>query len=188
MSLASLLLSRTMSNSGTAADRLLSDTSAATGVTDVAAAARALAQAASAKKTGASAGTATLSLAAVQAAAEKDDAALDAGKLTTRLRGDLDTQYAAAGNDRSPDFSDVSRRALATVALNTSGSFSTLEAHAARTELRERDRASLLDAIASSGLSAASLAAWQSVRNERLAGMSAEEATLRVQDSRFLKS
>ena len=183
MSLASLLLSNATSTSGTAADRLLSGASTATGLTDLKAVSGKTASTAATAQ-----GTVKLSRAAVQAAAEKDDAGLDAAKLTTRLRADLDAQYAAAGNDRSPDFGSVSRRALATVALNTSGSFSTLEAYTARTELRERDRASLLDAIASSGLSAASLAAWQSARNERLAGMSAEEATLRVQDSRLLKS
>ncbi len=185
MSLATLLLSNKASRDSTAAERLLSGVSAGTSLTDVTAAVQV-------KKSGAatsnSDGTVELSQAAIQAAAEKDDAAVEAGTLTTRLRAELDAQYATAGNDREPALGEMSRRALATVALNTSGSFSTLEAHTARAELRERDRSSLLEAIAASGLSAASLTAWQSARNERLAGMSAEEATLRVQDSRLLKS
>ncbi len=83
---------------------------------------------------------------------------------------------------------DLSNRALAAIALDETGAFSKEQAVAAKSELRGRDRASLVAAIGASGLSAASVATWISAQTEARTTMSSEETALRAQDPRLFRT
>ncbi len=94
----------------------------------------------------------SISNAAKIAAAEQADNATDFAALSQAVRQTLDTQYAAneANKTRSaPDLSLMSGRALAAIALNKAGGFSTREMMLAKKELNERGRAELAEALKS---------------------------------------
>jgi hypothetical protein len=71
------------------------------------------------------------------------------------------------------DFTDFDNRTLAIMALNADGSFSAQEAGAARTELNQRTRGSVLNAFGGGGIQANSLALLQQYQN-----MSPEERSV----------
>ena len=84
----------------------------------------------------------------------------DPGDLATRARAMLDAQAGSAKDNgkelvfsggrktgQQADFSGFDNRTLAVMALNSDASFSTAEASAAKAELNQRTRASLLDAF-----------------------------------------
>jgi hypothetical protein len=71
------------------------------------------------------------------------------------------------------DFTDFDNRTLAIMALNADGSFSAQEAGAARTELNQRTRGSVLSAFGGGGIQANSLALLQQYQN-----MSPEERSV----------
>jgi hypothetical protein len=94
----------------------------------------------------------SISTAAKIAAAEQADNAKDFAKLSQAVRQVLDTQYAAAKANHmsgAPDLTTMSGRALAAVALNKTGEFSTREMAAAKKELNERARTELAEALKS---------------------------------------
>lgn len=130
-------------------------------------------------------GTATpavsITATAKQTAAAQADAGKDAASLAAELRTTLDSQYDASGT-KTADMSDFSARGLSLIALNDSGSFSRGEVDAAKAELRNRDRQSLLQNIATSGLSASVLKAYGSAQLTARLSMSAEELQLRNSD------
>lgn len=126
---------------------------------------------------GGSASGVTISSAAAIAAAAKADRDKDGATLAADLRKALDDQYAASGR-ATPDLSEQSPRALATIILNESGSFSRSEVLHAKAELRARDRATFLAATASD-FSLSSLEAYQTARLTSRSAMSVEERTVR---------
>ena len=121
---------------------------------------------------------ADITMAAKRAAAAAADARKDAAALAKEIRNTLDGAVAGNGTAKG-DFSALSNRALATVALNRHGAFTRAEIHGAKAELAIRDRQDLLERLSSDGLSASTLAAYQSSRLTARASMSAEEIQLR---------
>lgn len=97
------------------------------------------------KKDAAASDSALISAEAI-AAAEKADNAKTLDTLSAAIRQLLDAQYAAAKaskSDAKSDFSEMSGRALAVVALNRTGAFSRTEMATAKRELRDRTLAEL---------------------------------------------
>jgi len=119
----------------------------------------------------------TISVAATIAAAAKADKDKDGATLAADIRKDLDAQYKASGKT-TPDLSAQSPRALATIILNESGSFSKSEVLHAKAELRSRDRATFLAATAND-FSLTSLEAYQTAKLTSRSSMSVEERTVR---------
>ncbi|CAN5371995.1 hypothetical protein BH10PSE13_BH10PSE13_08650 [soil metagenome] len=119
----------------------------------------------------------TISAEATIAAAAKADKDKDGATLTADIRKDLDAQYAKSGKT-TPDLSAQSPRALATIILNESGSFSKSEVLHAKAELRSRDRATFLAATAND-FSLSSLEAYQTAKLTSRSAMSVEERTVR---------
>ena len=126
-----------------------------------------------------------VTLEARRLAAAKADAGKSAVTLAGEMRKWLDASYAAAGRKNSADLTVLSGRALAVIALNSSGHFSRAEIAAAKTELRERDRAALVDQINGSALTASSLATYSQSLNAARALMSPEEQALRQANPRL---
>ncbi|WP_336964662.1 hypothetical protein [Sphingobium aquiterrae] len=124
----------------------------------------------------------TISAAATVAAATSADAKKDAATLTSEIRDALDQQYRAASAagkaSGKADLTTMSPRALSIIVLNGAGTFSQSEVMEAKAEMRGRDRAALLEAIATD-FSATSLDAYQMQRVESFAGMSDEERAVR---------
>jgi len=108
--------------------------------------------------TAAGADSASISISAKIAAAEKSDNGKDFTTLSNGVRSTLDAGYAAAkaaGTSSTPDLSEISGRALAAIILNKTNAFSGSERSAARTELRQRTRDEFTTALSSgSGLTA----------------------------------
>ncbi len=119
--------------------------------------------------------TAFITMDAQRASAEATDAKKDAAKLAVELRATLDED----GNGSMGAFSG---RGLSLIALNEDGSFSRAEVAAAKAELRERDRASVLAFFNSGALTAASLKAYGQQLIAGRQSMSAEEQQLRASD------
>ncbi len=113
---------------------------------------------------------------AVRANAEAADAKTDAADLADKLRATLDK------GDKSAALSSFSGRALAVIALDDNGRFSPAEKAAAKTELRERDRAAALAFLNSGELTAAGLKSFGQQQLAARAQMSAEEQQLRASD------
>ncbi|MBT2187683.1 hypothetical protein [Sphingobium nicotianae] len=124
----------------------------------------------------------SITIEAKRAANAKADAGVDAAMLAKSLRADLDAQYKAAGKKDTADLTTLSGRALATMALNQSGTFSKTEAAAAKLELRTRDRQSAIAMLSSGTLTAASLQTYTTNLMATRATMSAEEQQLRQAD------
>lgn len=131
---------------------------------------------ATAKKTTTSSSV-SISSDATIAAATKADKAKDAETLAKDIRTALDAQYTKSGK-KTADLSEQSPRALATIILNKSGSFSSSEVLSARQELRSRDRNTFLQATAND-FSLSSLEAYQTARLTAYSAMSAEERQVR---------
>ncbi|HEX7819404.1 MAG TPA: hypothetical protein VF463_02155 [Sphingobium sp.] len=112
------------------------------------------------------------------AAATKADAKKDAATLATDIRTALDAQYKANGKGKM-DLSAMSPRAVATIALNSDGSFSKAEVLTAKAEMRTRDRAAFFQ-VTANDFSVSSLEAYQSARMVGYGAMSVEERTLRA--------
>lgn len=125
--------------------------------------------------------SASITPAAKWAAAAAADAGKNVADLTSEIRSTLDSQYAASGS-KTADMTALSGRALAVVALNKDGTFSTVEAAAAKSALRERDRTSLLGLMSGQGLSSSSLAAYSNQLLAARVAMSPEERQLRDLD------
>lgn len=118
--------------------------------------------------------TVTITSAAKIAAAAAADAKKDAATVATDTRAALDAQTGS-----SPDLSQMSPRALATIVLNDSSKFSATEVYAAKVEMKQRDRAAFLTATAG-GLSVASLSDYSTSLATSRASMSAEERQVRA--------
>lgn len=123
----------------------------------------------------------TISVAASIASAAKDDAKKDAATLAKDIRKTLDTQY-GKDNTGKADFTEMSPRALSTIMLNESGSFSKAEMIAAKQEMRSRDRDAFLTATAND-LSVDTLKTYQTALMTGRSTMSIEERTVR--DARY---
>lgn len=121
-----------------------------------------------------------VTLEARRLAAAKADAGKSAATLAGEMRKWLDASYAAAGKKNSADLTALSGRALAVIALNSSGQFSRAEIAAAKTELRERDRAALVDQMNSTALTSSTVASYRQSLLASRATMSAEEQKLRA--------
>ena len=119
-----------------------------------------------------------VSMQAQQAATEKGDANKDAAAFAKELRTTLDAQYKKSGT-KDADMSAFSGRGLATVALNENGSFSNAEVAQAKSEMRERDRQSLLSVINSGPLTSSALATYGKSILAARTTMSAEERSFR---------
>jgi hypothetical protein len=94
----------------------------------------------------------SISAAAKIAASEQADNAKDFTALSQAVRQVLDAQYAADKANKTsdaPDLTSMSGRALAAIALNKTGDFSTREMAAAKKELNERARTELAEALKS---------------------------------------
>jgi hypothetical protein len=120
----------------------------------------------------------TISVDATIAAATKADAKKEPADLIADIRETLDAQYDKKGKGAKADLSAMSPRAVATIALNSDGSFSKAEVLAAKAEMRTRDRATFLSATASD-FSLTSLQAYQNARLTSYGTMSAEERAVR---------
>lgn len=116
-----------------------------------------------------------ISIGAQRASAETDDAKKDASKVASEAHASLKKDGVGAAGA-------MSGRALAIVALNDDGSFSREEVHAAKAELRERDRQSVLTFFNSGELSASSLKTFGQQLLAARQSMSAEEQALRASD------
>lgn len=102
-------------------------------------------------------GAPSISKAALVAAAAKADAGKTPDVLASDVRAALDAQKKAGGG--SPDFNEMSGRAIATVALNKTGQFTRAEQHTAKAALREETRQEVASSM--SGMStSAGLAAY----------------------------
>ena len=112
------------------------------------------------------------------AAAEAADNAKSFSTLTSDVRKTLDDQYAAdktAGKTSStPDIGEYSGRALAAIALNRDGNFSSKEVAAAKAELRDRTREQF-SSIVGNGISLSGMAAYNQQLVSQYDSMSAEE-------------
>jgi len=120
----------------------------------------------------------TISAAAQIAAAEAADNKKDFATVTKDVRATLDAQYAAdkkAGKTSStPDLSEVSGRALAAIALDKGGDFTSAEVRAAKGELRERTREQFSATLSGSSASSA-IAAYNQQLVSQYDSMSIEE-------------
>ncbi|MBO9579998.1 MAG: hypothetical protein J7498_03825 [Sphingobium sp.] len=116
-----------------------------------------------------------ISIGAQRANAETDDAKKDAAKVANEAHAALKKGGVSATGA-------MSGRALAIVALNDDGSFSRAEAYAAKAELRERDRQSVLTFFSSGELTASSLKTFGQQLLAARQSMSAEEQALRASD------
>ncbi|MFT3965255.1 MAG: hypothetical protein QM690_05185 [Sphingobium sp.] len=125
----------------------------------------------------ASASGVTISTTAAIAAAAKEDKDKDAATLASEIRASLDAQYAAKGTTDA-DLSEASPRALSTIILNESGAFSKAEVHAARQEMRERDRKAFLQ-VTLNGFTLSSIQSYQNQMASAKASMSDEEKAVR---------
>ena len=123
-----------------------------------------------------------ITIEAKRAANAKADGSKDATALATELRAGLDEAYEVLGKKNSADLRALSGRALATMALNESGTFSRAETAAAKLELRSRDRQSALSAIGTGSLTVASLTTYTRDLLAARESMSAEEQRLRESD------
>ncbi len=119
----------------------------------------------------------TISASATIAAATKEDAKKESADLIADIRTELDAQYTKNGKGKA-DLSAMSPRAVASIALNSTGAFSKAEQLTAKAEMRTRDRAAFFDATAND-FSLTSLQAYQSARLVGYGSMSAEERALR---------
>lgn len=91
----------------------------------------------------------------------------------------LDEQYAKSPSSKaSPDLSEMSGRALATITLDDGARFSRAEVFAAKKELNERTRTELVTAIRIEGLGAG-LVSYGKTMLASSQGMSAEERQAR---------
>lgn len=118
-----------------------------------------------------------ISASASIAAATKADAKKEPAALVTDIRTALDSQYKTKGKAKV-DLSDMSPRAVATIALNSTGAFSKAEVLTARAEMRTRDRAAFFE-ITANDFSASSLETYQNSRVTGYSAMSAEERAYR---------
>ena len=125
--------------------------------------------------TSSNASSVQISIGAQRASAETDDAKKDRAKLTGEARAALDKNSVSAAGA-------MSGRALAIVGLNEDGSFSRAEVDAAKAELRDRDRQSVLSFFNSGELSASSLKTFGQQLLAARQSMSAEEQSLRASD------
>jgi hypothetical protein len=116
-----------------------------------------------------------ISIGAQRASAETDDAKKDRAKVTSDARASLDKDGVSATGA-------MSGRALAIVGLNEDGTFSRAEVHAAKAQLRERDRQSVLTFFNSGELSASSLKTFGQQLLAARQSLSAEEQALRASD------
>lgn len=123
----------------------------------------------------ASASSVQISVGAQRASAETDDAKKDAAKVASEARAALDKN----GNGA---MGAMSGRALAIVALDDDGKFSRAEVLAAKAELRERDRQSVLTFFNSGELTASSLKTFGQQLLAARQAMSSEEQALRASD------
>lgn len=119
----------------------------------------------------------SISTNATIAAATKADAKKEPADLIADIRTALDAQYKKDGKARV-SLSEMSPRAVATIALNSTGEFSKAEVLTAKAEIRSRDRAAFFD-VTANDFSASSLEAYQSARLVSYKGMSVEERALR---------
>lgn len=145
------------------------------------------------QSSGSSAGTTTASstsalpavlitMQAQRAAADAADAKQDA----TALADNLHKAFAAAKTAKKTlDLTSQSGRALSLVALNQDGSFSTAQVAQAKTELRNRDRASAMALISGGALTADSLATYSKTLLAARQSMSSEERQLRDADPKL---
>jgi hypothetical protein len=174
MSLFDYLNSTDPSNASTSsAASLLQQIAAQRGITVPAATLNALGEDTAA--TTGNASSVQISLSAQRAGAESDDAKKDAATVASNARAALDKNGASATGA-------MSGRALAIVALNQDGTFSRTEVDAAKTELRERDRQSVLAFFNSGDVTASSLKAYGQQLLAARQSMSAEEQALRASD------
>ena len=116
-----------------------------------------------------------ISIGAQRASAETADAKKDAAKVASEARATFDKNGVSATGA-------MSGRALAIVGGNEDGTFSRAEVHAAKAELRERDRQSVLTFFNSGELSASSLKTFGQQLIAARQSMSAEEQALRASD------
>ena len=163
---------------------ILNETSTGTSATATSAAAtiklalaKAQAAAASASASDGSSG-ASISGAALLAAAQKADNAKDFTLLSQEVRATLDTQYKAGRSAGKADLSALSGRAVAAIALNKTGAFSRAESAQAKSELAAREKQGLTDAV-SSGMSIATLKSYGESLVSSYDAMSAEERQAR---------
>lgn len=116
-----------------------------------------------------------ISVGAQRASAETGDAKKDASKVASEARAALDKNGVSATGV-------MSGRALAIVALDENGNFSRAEVDAAKAELRERDRQSVLTFFNSGELTASSLKTFGQQLLAARQSMSSEEQALRASD------
>jgi len=119
----------------------------------------------------------TISTSATIAAAAKADKDATADDLTTQTRSTLDAQYKKSGTDTA-DLSEMSPRALSTMILNKSDSFSAKEVFAAKQEMKSRDRQAFMQ-VTSGGFNLGSIQSYLQQMASAKAGMSAEEQSVR---------
>lgn len=119
-----------------------------------------------------------ITLQAQRAAADQADADKDAATLAKDTRAALDAQYKEKGS-KEADMGAFSNRALSQIALNENGSFSKAEVAQAKSELRERDRQSLMQVINAGPLTSSTLTAYARNMTSARSTMSAEERMLR---------
>jgi hypothetical protein len=115
-------------------------------------------------------------------AAEKADSKKDFAALGNEMRSTLNAQYVAAkagGNSApKPNLTNLSGRALAAIILNKTGTFNRAEIHAARSEMKQRDRSAVLDATAS-GMNISTLTTYSKQMLASYDSMSVEEREVR---------
>jgi hypothetical protein len=115
-------------------------------------------------------------------AATKSDSKKDFTTLASEVRSTLTVQYVAAkagsNNAPKPDLNNLSGRALAAIILNKAATFRRSEIHAARSEMKQRDRSAVLDATAS-GMNASTLTTYSKQMLASYDSMSAEEREVR---------
>jgi hypothetical protein len=160
-------------NSTNSAASLLQQIAAQRGITVPASTLNALGNEATA--TSSSSSSVQISIGAQRAGAETDDAKKDAAKVASEARATLDKNGVSATGA-------MSGRALAIIGVNQDGTFSRAEVDAAKAELRERDRQSVLTFFNSGELSASSLRSFGQQLLAARQSMSAEEQSLRASD------
>jgi hypothetical protein len=119
-----------------------------------------------------------VSLQAKVAAAEGQDAKKDATTLAKELRTKLDAQYKEKGT-KDASMGDFSGRSLAMIATNADGGFSNAEVAQAKSEMRERDRQTLISVMNAGPLTSSALATYGKSMLTARTSMSAEERAFR---------
>jgi hypothetical protein len=119
----------------------------------------------------------TISASAKVTAATKADADTSADDLTTQIRSELDAQYKKTGT-KTADLSEMSPRALSTVILNKSGTFSDTEVYAAKQAMKQRDRQAFLQ-VTSGGFNLSSIQSYIQQMATAKSNMSDEELAVR---------